>query len=339
MFAEKMKKIFPIVLLFVLFSCGNKPQPKQVMTEWAGEAQGTTYHVKFLSPEGRISKASFDSILNDFDMMASLYNDSSIVGRLNRGEDVELPEQFISMFNASMKVSEATDGYFDITVGDLVDAWGFYKKQGLEPDSACVDSIKQYIGYQNVSIQNKKLVRKFPQTRLDFNAIAQGYSVDIVCDFFEQNGINNYLVEIGGEVRVAGKKDDGSPWVVGIERPAATEDAPQEVFRKLAVTDISIATSGNSRKFYIKNGVKYSHTINPKTGYPVCHSLLSVTVVTRSCMEADAYATAFMVVGIEKAKEMLAQIDSMEAYFIYSGPDGSLRTDSTSGFGNYFLNE
>jgi thiamine biosynthesis lipoprotein len=339
MFAEKMKKIFPLALLFVMFSCGNKPQPKQVMTEWAGEAQGTTYHVKFLSTEGQINKVSFDSLLSDFDMMASLYNDSSIICRLNRGENIDLTQQFVTMFNTSINVSEATDGYFDITVGELVDAWGFHKKQGLDLDSISIDSIKQYVGYQNVSIQNNKLHRKFPQTRLDFNAIAQGYSVDLICDFFEQNGITNYLVEIGGEVRVAGKKDDGSPWVVGIERPSESEDAPQEVFRKLAVTDISIATSGNSRKFYIKDGVKYSHTINPKTGYPVSHSLLSVTVVTKRCMEADAYATAFMVMGIEKAKEMLTHIDSMEAYFIYSAPNGMLLTDSTSGFENYFFKE
>ncbi|PKP04219.1 MAG: thiamine biosynthesis protein ApbE [Bacteroidetes bacterium HGW-Bacteroidetes-6] len=334
---KKMKKIFPIALLFMMFSCGNKP--KQVLTEWAGEAQGTTYHIKFYSPENRITKAELDSILDDFDMMASLYNDSSMLGRINLGENITVSAQFEAMFNASMKVSVATDGYFDITVGDLVDAWGFYKKQGIDPDSAKVDSIKQYVGYQNISIQNRKLVRKYPETRLDFNAIAQGYSVDIVCDFLKEKGITDYLVEIGGEVRVSGKKDDGTTWVVGIERPAESEDAPQEVFRKLAVSDISIATSGNSRKFYIKDGIKYSHTINPKTGYPVNHTLLSVTVVTKSCMEADAYATAFMVAGREKAKEMLLHIDSMEAYFIYSSPDGTLLTDSTDGFGNYFLKE
>lgn len=334
---KKMKKIFPIALLFMMFSCGNKP--KQVLTEWSGEAQGTTYHIKFYSPENRITKAELDSILDDFDMMASLYNDSSMLGRINLGENITVSAQFEAMFNASMKVSVATDGYFDITVGDLVDAWGFYKKQGIDPDSAKVDSIKQYVGYQNISIQNRKLVRKYPETRLDFNAIAQGYSVDIVCDFLKEKGITDYLVEIGGEVRVSGKKDDGTTWVVGIERPAESEDAPQEVFRKLAVSDISIATSGNSRKFYIKDGIKYSHTINPKTGYPVNHTLLSVTVVTKSCMEADAYATAFMVAGREKAKEMLLHIDSMEAYFIYSSPDGTLLTDSTDGFGNYFLKE
>ena len=145
------------------------------------------------------------------------------------------------------------------------------------------------------------------------------------------------MVEIGCEVRVAGKKTDGASWVVGIERPAENEFAEQEIFRKLAITDISIATSGSSRKFYVKDGVKYSHTIDPHTGYPVSHSLLSVTVITKKCMDADAYATAFMVMGIEKAKAILEKQKEMEAFFIYSAPDGTLKTDSTSGFGKYFI--
>lgn len=329
-------KYFAYIFLFLMISsCENKPLK---LHEYSGNTQGTYFHIKYYSKDTEDLNHEIDSILQDFDLMASIYNDSSVISKINRGEEPKLSEEFIELFNRSMQIAKESNGNFDITVGQLVEAWGFFKKANSEPDSAQVDSILQYIGYQKVSLENGKVIRDYNQTRFDFNAIAQGYSVDIVCDFLEKAGAENYLVEIGGEVRVKGEKPNKDPWIVGIEKPADDPTAEQEIFRKLSVSNISIATSGNSRKFYIKDGVKYSHTINPHTGYPVSHTLLSVTVIAKECMDADAWATAFMVMGIEKSKEILKNKPDMEAFFIYSAEDGTLQTDSTAGFGKYFDN-
>ncbi|OFY04353.1 MAG: hypothetical protein A2W93_08255 [Bacteroidetes bacterium GWF2_43_63] len=335
MFAEKMKKILFPVLAMLIVACGNQHQTS--LTEWSGSAQGTTFHIKWYGSPDQVEKTSIDSILHSFDLIASLYNDSSLLCRINRGENPEMSKELIALLEKSLEISKKTDGYFDITVGPLVRAWGFGREKGTDPDSTTIDSLKKLVGYQLISIKNNHLAFDTSGIQIDLNAIAQGYSVDLIAEFLEAKGVHDYMVEIGGEVRVSGKKPDGSSWVVGIERPAENEFAEQEIFRKLAITDISIATSGSSRKFYVKDGVKYSHTIDPHTGYPVSHSLLSVTVITKKCMDADAYATAFMVMGIEKAKIILEQNKDMEAFFIFSAPDGTLKTDSTSGFEKYFV--
>jgi len=330
-----MKKILYLLLLVFLVSCGNKPLN---LHQYAGFTQGTSFHIMYYSTDEETMESGIDSVLRAFDFMASIYNDSSLISKINRGEEPELTEEFTELFNRSLQISKESNGSFDITVGQLVDAWGFFKKANTNPDSAQVDSILQYIGYEKVSLENGKVIRDYNQTRFDFNAIAQGYSVDIVCKFLESRGVENYLVEIGGEVRCKGSKPDKEAWKVGIEKPAEDAEAEQEIFRTLRAGDISVATSGSSRKFYEKDGIKYSHTIDPHTGYPVSHTLLSVTVIAKECMDADAWATAFMVMGIEKAKEILKNKPEMDAFFIYSAEDGTLQTDSTTGFGKYFEN-
>ena len=329
-----MKALIIISLIVFLSACDNKPQK---MHEYQGEIQGTFFHIKYYDNSSDNLETEIDSILNSFDLIASIYKDSSTVSLINKGEEPNLSDQFINLFNRSIQISEESNGAFDITVGQLVSVWGFFKSKNMEPDSTEIDSILQYIGYKKISIDRGKVIREYTQTQIDFNAIAQGYSVDIICDYFESKNIVNYIVEIGGEVRVGGEKPDGKPWIVGIEKPAENSDAAQEIFRKLNVSNISIATSGSSRKFYVKDGVKYSHTINPHTGYPVSHTLLSVTVIAKECMDADAWATAFMVMGIEKSKAILKEKEELEAFFIFSAEDGTLKTDSTAGFGEYFL--
>ncbi|MBN2728712.1 MAG: FAD:protein FMN transferase [Bacteroidales bacterium] len=327
-------KYFTYIFLFLMISsCGNQPLK---LHEYSGNTQGTYFHIKYYSKDTEDLNHEIDSILQDFDLMASIYNDSSIISKINRGEEPKLSEEFIELFNRSMQIAKESNGNFDITVGQLVEAWGFFKKANSEPDSAQVDSILQYIGYQKVSLENGKVIRDYNQTRFDFNAVAQGYSVDIICSFLEEQGVENYLVEIGGEVCCKGAKPNDTPWKVGIEKPADDPMAEQEIFRTLSVNDISIATSGSSRKFYEKDGIKYSHTINPHTGYPVSHTLLSVTVIAEQCLDADAWATAFMVMGVEKSKKILEKKPDMDAFFIYSAEDGTLQTDSTVGFGKYF---
>jgi thiamine biosynthesis lipoprotein len=333
MFAEKMKKIYFLLAVIVLTACNHKPD----LIEWKGQTQGTFFHIKWYGQESQVTMESIDSLLNAFDMMASIYNQKSMLSRINKGEDIQLNRELQLMIAKSLEVSKNTNGYFDITVGPLVRAWGFGRDKGVNPDSATIDSLLYFVGYERIHIQNNRLVFDTAGINIDLNAIAQGYSVDLIADFLESKGVHDYMVEIGGEVRVSGKKPDGGNWVVGIEKPADSPYAEQELFRTLAISDVSIATSGSSRKFYIKDGVKYSHTIDPHTGYPVSHSLLSVTVITKKCMDADAYATAFMVMGIEKAKKILATRKDMEAFFIYSAPDGTLKTESTKGFEKYFV--
>lgn len=323
---------FATLFIAIAVSCSKKAEK----TEWVGKTQGTTFRVIWYGDPETVKLESIDSILNCFDLTASLYNDSSIICKINNGENPDLNEEMKTMITRSSEISEKTNGYFDITVYPLVNSWGFLRKKGSMPDSASVDSLKKLVGWQRIHIKNNKLEFDTLGMKIDLNAIAQGYSVDLICDFLEKKGVKDYLVEIGGEVRVAGKKPDGSKWAVGIERPAKNEIAPQEIFRKVKISDISIATSGSSRKFYIENGVKYSHTINPHTGYPVNHTLLSVTVIAKKCIDADAYATAFMVMGMDKAKQILEKEKDMEAFFIYSNKDGELETDSTSGFKDYF---
>jgi thiamine biosynthesis lipoprotein len=232
----------------------------------------------------------------------------------------------------SQQVSENSDGYFDITVGPLVRSWGFFKKKGLDLTKKQVDSLLQYVGCHKIQIQNNELVKESPLVIVDLNAIAQGYTDDLVANLFIQKGIKNYLIEIGGEVRASGTKENNVLWMVGIEKPAADENADQVIQDKVQLKDLSLATSGNYRKYFIKDGVKYSHTIDPKTGYPVHHSLLSVTVVANTCALADAYATAFMVMGLDKAKATLAKHPEMHGYFIYSDSLGKYKTEYTQGF-------
>lgn len=331
---KKMKIIGFWLIMFLLVSCGNQRQ--NMLNDWEGEAQGTTWHIKWYGDPDLVSRTETDSLLRAFDLIASLYVDSSELCRLNRGESFDLSPTLIKMIQRSLEISYETDGYFDITVGPLVKAWGFSKEKGIDPDSSMVDSLRRLTGFHRISLKNSRLLMDTTGMKIDVNAVAQGFSVDLICELFESRGIRNYLVEIGGEVRVSGQKPDGSPWKVGIEKPTANAFDAQEVFRTLTISDISVATSGSSRKYYMKDGVRYSHTIDPKTGYPVHHTLLSVTVIAPTCADADAFATAFMVMGIEKAKRILQKHPAMEAFFIYSAPDGSLKTDSTAGFEKYF---
>ncbi|RLD35575.1 MAG: FAD:protein FMN transferase, partial [Bacteroidetes bacterium] len=206
-----------------------------------------------------------------------------------------------------------------ITVGPLVNAWGFGPGRKKDMDSMIVDSLLQYVGMNKVKLINNKIVKKIPEIKLDVNAIAQGYSVDVVSNFFKEKRINNFLVEIGGELRTNGTKKNGALWKVGVDKPYDNNYIPgQNLQIILKLKDCSLATSGNYRKFFEKDGVKYSHSINPKTGYPVKDSLLSATIIAKDCLTADAYATACMVMGLEKSKVFISERDDLEAYLIYS---------------------
>ena len=282
-----------------------------------GAIFGTFYHITY-----QFEKDLQDGInaeLQRVDGSLSMFNQQSILSRMNRGEDVQADSLFRAVFRFSQQVSNATEGAFDITVAPLVNAWGFGFKNGELPDSATVDSLRRLVGFRRISLDEKgHLRREDPNMILDCGAVAKGFGVDQVANFLRSHGIQNYMVEIGGEVIVHGVNPNGQPWRVGVNRP---DDDPlslsHQVDTVLMLTDCAMATSGNYRNYYFtEDGRRVSHTIDPATGYPVQHSILSSTVLAPTCAEADAFATSFMVLGLERAKEVIAHHPELQVYFI-----------------------
>lgn len=325
----KFKTIGFVVALALLASCTMTE--KKVMFQ--GQTQGTYYAVTYFDARERNFQPQIDSILKKFDLSVSMWVPESIISRINRGDSLVRPDDwFIDIFNRSYAISEKTGGAFDCTVGPLVNAWGFGFKGKMKMDSVKVDSLRQLVDYRMVRLNDGKIIKDKDNIQFDFNAIAQGYAVDVIGNFMEKQGISNYLVDIGGEVLGKGMKPDGQSWIVGIENPAADSLSERTLNARVRLNDKALATSGSYRKYYEENGIRFSHTIDPKTGYPVRHSLLSVSVLAGDCATADGYATAFMVMGFEKAKEFVENEPGMEAYFITSNQDGIFQTYSTEGF-------
>ena len=296
---------------------------------------GTMYSITYQHHESL--KKDIDEELLHFDGSLSMFNDTSTISRVNRNEDVVVDDLFAQVFRRAMQISADTDGDFDITVAPLVNAWGFGFKQNIFPDSIAIDSLRQFIGWQKVRLtQDLKVVKDDPRIMLDCSAIAKGYAVDVIARLLEQKGVKNYMVDIGGEVDVKGENPSKGKWRIGINKP--DEDSlslNQDLQTILEVTNIGMATSGNYRNFYYKDGMKYAHTIDPKSGYPVQHSILSATVIANDCMTADAYATSFMVMGLEQAKAFLQNHSNLQAYLIYSDEQGNYQTYMTDGIKEY----
>jgi thiamine biosynthesis lipoprotein len=299
----------------------------------AGFTQGTSYHITYESKRGENLQEEIDTLLADFDRTFSIYLPGSIISRINKNDsDVIVNEHFIKVFNKSYEIYKATEGIFDITVAPLVNAWGFGFTEKANVDSSMVDSLLEYVGMDKVILEDKKIRKKHKETMLDCNAIAQGYAADVIADYLDRKGIKNYLVEIGGEINTRGINEKGNIWRIGIDKPIENNLIPGTYLQAIVqLKNRSLATSGNYRKFYEKDGVKYAHSINPKTGYPVLKNLLSATVLAEDCMTADAYATAFMVMGLEKTKDFLLEHAEMEAYLVYSDDQGNYQVFVTSG--------
>ena len=288
-----MKSLFPAVAaLLFLINCS----PSKIKTiRLAGNAQGTTWQITWLSENNTAHKEAIDSIFKKIDLSLSTYISSSIISRMNRNDTgVIADDHFITVFRKSIEISEKTEGLFDVTIAPIINAWGFGFTKKARIDSMDIDNLLDCVGYKLVRLEGRKLVKDKPSSMLDFNAIAQGYTVDVLSSYLESEGITNYLVELGGEVRAKGQKHQNKYWTVGIDQPneTTTEGRPLKAIIKLK--DRSLATSGNYRKFYIEDGKKYAHIIDPHTGYPAKNNLLSATVVAGDCATADAYATAFM---------------------------------------------
>jgi len=313
-----------------------------------GFTQGTTYHIVLKQPlrsvltsSEDIGKEEVDSLLHNFDLSLSIYNPNSVISRINHNDStIYVDHYFKTCFEASRRIYEESDGAFDITVGPLVDAWGFGPEGPVPVDSAVIDSLRQYVGMDKVKMMDDRVIKSDPHILLDVNAIAQGYSVDVVADYIESKGIRNYLVEIGGELKAKGRKGWNNPWKIGVDKPIDNNNVPGENLQVvLKLTNHALATSGNYRKFYEKKGVKYGHEIDPYTGFPARNRLLSVTVLTKDCMMADGYATAFMVMGLEKSKNFVEQRNDLDAYFVYSDDQDRLLTYYTKGFQSLIVKE
>jgi thiamine biosynthesis lipoprotein len=320
-------KIFLIIL--VISSCSTKQENERTYLSVKGFTQGTNYMVKYSSPDTVNYKEEIEAILADIDTSMSTYNKHSVISRINNNEsNVRVDKYFKEVFNAAMRVSEKTGGAFDITVGPLVNAWGFGQGEIRDIDSAVVDSIKQFIGYEKVKLKNGIVQKEDKRLKLNMNAIAQGYTVDVLANFLDEKGIKNYLVEVGGEVKTKGISPSSRKWRIGIDKPVDSNYvAGQNLQAIVEIQNRALATSGNYRNFYIKDGVKYAHTIDPLSGYPVTHKLLSASVFAPDCVTADAYATAFMVMGKNKSRELAEKLKNIDAYFIYSDKEGNFKVD------------
>ena len=322
-----MKRIIYIIVaigLVALAMCRTKEAETQALSYY--KLEGTVFHTIYhITYQGeRDYHDEIKQLFKEFDGSLSMFNDTSIITRMNNCDtSVVANRYFRHVFTKAMEVSEATGGAFDITVAPLVNLWGFGFKNSDNVSQAAIDSILQFVGYKTVHLDEEGHLHKDdPRTIMDASSIAKGYMSDVVADFLREQGVENYMVEIGGEVALNGVNPKGSRWSIGINKP--TDDSTQvnsELQDILYMSEGGVATSGNYRNFYYKDGKKYAHTIDPHTGYPIQQDILSSTVIARDCMTADAYATAFMVLGKEKAMEVLAKDTTLMAYFIVDAPD------------------
>lgn len=329
---KKLRWQLPFLLLLVvgtIYVIRSNPQAVPYQQE-EGAIFGTFYHVTYQCNSSL--QEEIERELRRVDASLSPFNDSSVISRINRGENMKPDSMFVHVFRLSKEISEATRGAFDITVAPLVNAWGFGFKNEKDITPAKIDSLLQFVGFQKISLKEGEIVKQDPRVILDCSAIAKGYGSDVIAQTFERKGVKNYMVEIGGEIVVKGVNPKGKKWKVGINKPVEDSLSEANVVQTiLNVTDIAIATSGNYRNYYYRDGKKYAHTIDPHSGYPVQHSILSSTVLAKDCATADAYATAFMVLGLEASKEVLEVHPEIQACFIYADEKGENQLFMTPG--------
>lgn len=317
-----------VFILFNILSIYSQEEPIKI----EGYAQGTTYHITYFDKQNRDMKPEIEKILKDFDLSVSTYIPNSIISRINSNEkNVIVDKYFTDCFKKAKEVWRNTKGAFDPTVYPLVNAYGFGpgKKQKIE--KAKIDSILKFVGFNLINLKGNKIIKKDPRVALDFNAFAQGYSVDVVSEFLNSKDITAYIVEIGGEVYAKGKKPNGNNWTIGIEKPIDNKESSNPLKAIVKLEDLAIATSGNYRRFVIEDGVKYVHHIDPKTGYPTKNNLLSASIFSKQCISSDANATGVLVLGLEKAKIFLEQHPELQAYLIYSDDKGNYQVYETKG--------
>jgi len=325
--ANYKSRIYPIVLILIVYLVWQYRESNALKeVKISGTTMGTiAYHITYLDEYSRNFKKQIDSLLGDFNQSLSTYIPDSEISSFNREGKVKFASPyFLEVIKSSQLVFEESGGAFDPTIGQLIDAWGFGKEGFIAPDSSQVDSLLQYVGFEKIYFDENEARGLSPNVKLNFSAIAKGQAVDVVGNYLETQGIEHFLVEIGGEVVTKGKNNDDNLWAIGIELP--NEGQLGGVFDAVLLDNQGMATSGNYRQFRIVNGMKVAHTIDPKTGFPKMETLLSATVLAPNCMLADAYATACMVLGLEKAKALILNDAQLEAYFIYGDEEGNFQT-------------
>lgn len=301
-----------------------------------GMVFGTIYKITYQHNDDLQNEIK--AAMMEVDNSLSPYNPNSIITRINHNEDTVLNEHFLHVFNLAQQISTETEGAFDITVAPLVNAWGFGFKHSIDIDPNVIDSLRQFVGYQKIKLEDGKIVKEDARTMLDCSAIAKGYGVDRVARLLDQKGVQHYMVDIGGEVVLKGKNPRMKTWRIGINKPVEDSlSVNQELQTILEVSGVGMATSGNYRKFYYKDGKRYAHTIDPRVGTPVQHNILSATVIAKDCTTADAYATAFMVMGLEEAKAFCEAHPELHAYFICDGEGDSYEIFATPGMEKWMV--
>jgi len=326
------------VLTVLVSSCAKRSTVEKVpYIHNEGKIQGTFYSATYLQPDSLDLQKKMEDRLHEFDLSLSTYNPQSVISQINRNSDsVKTDVYFETMFKAAQEVSKNTNGAFDITVAPLVYAWGFGSGSKDRTKRPNVAEILPYIGFHKVKLVNHQLVKDDARIMLDANAIAQGYSSDIIAKLLEDNGCKNYMIEIGGEIVCKGVNEKGDKWRIGIDKPIDDSTSlTNELQTIVSISDIALTTSGNYRQFYYKGGKKYAHTIDPRSGYPVVHNLLSATVVAPTCIQADAYATAFMVLGVDSSMQICKRNPQMDCYLIYVDDAGKNQVIYTEGFKKY----
>lgn len=333
----KIPLLFILSVLFISCNSGKKKEDYTYFRD-SGEIFHTLYHIKYaynrsLEKEILVELERFELSLNPF-------REGSIITKINNNVPVKPDSMFMEVFNKAMEISRISEGKFDITASPLINAWGFgfRNMDGITPE--IIDSLKQFVGYDKIRIDSEgNVVKSDPRVQLNTSAISKGYACDLVARLLDSYGIENYMVEIGGEIVTKGVNDKGACWRIGVDKPIDDSTVMQhELQTILSLCDKSLATSGNYRNFYVKEGKKYAHTIDPQTGYPSEQDILGATVIAGDCMTADAYATAFMASGLERSKEIARKVPGLHYYFIYVNPDSTLGVAYSEGFEQFFAN-
>ncbi len=330
------KRVSLLISLGVLLltACTNQSQ----YYEDSGSVFHTLYHIKYQSPKPLTT--AIDKEFQDFNLSLNPFNPNSIISHINNNDSIKVDEWFSEVFLKASEISDKTNGVFDITCAPLVNLWGFgfSKMDSVTPNM--IDSIKQFVGYKKVRLKDKNIIKDDPRLMLNCSAIAKGYACDIIARLLEREGITNYMVEIGGEVTMSGVNPNGDCWRIGINKPEDESTGIQNEIEEVVqlCKKGGIATSGNYRNFYIKDGKKYAHTIDPRTGYPAEKNILSATIIANDCMTADAYATAFMAMGLEQVRKIANTLPEIEYFIIYSDENGKQQIEYSKGMVQYLPN-
>lgn len=331
------RHLFLTFLVFLLISCiSNKKKDNYTYFHDSGEIFHTLYSIKYAY--NRSLESEILAKLESFEQSLNPFRENSIISNINNNIPVKPDSMFKEVFNKAMEVSRMSEGKFDITASPLINAWGFGFKNMDSITPEIIDSLKEFVGYDKITIDSEGNVIKIDsRVQLNTSAISKGYSCDLIAKLLNSYGVENYMIFIGGEIVAKGINDKGDCWRIGIDKPVDDSTGlKHELQTILSLCDESLATSGNYRNYYLKDGKKYAHTIDPQTGYPSEQDILSATVIADDCMTADAYATAFMASGLEKSKEIARKIPGLHYYFIYVKPNGIVDIAYSEGFEQFF---